>query len=97
MNSAAGDDGGVRDRVVGGQVEIVVDGEPIRVQADASLAAVLLDSGVASFRTSATGAVRGPLCGMGTCHECRVTIDDVPHRRACLEAVWAGMRVDTHA
>jgi sarcosine oxidase subunit alpha len=32
---------------------------------------------------------------MGTCHECRVTVDGVPHRRACLEIVREGMEVQT--
>lgn len=81
--------------VVDAMLEIVVDGEHVRVPADASLAAALLDVGVAAFGASVTGAPRGPLCGMGSCHECRVTIDRVPHRRACLEPVWAGMEVET--
>jgi NADPH-dependent 2,4-dienoyl-CoA reductase/sulfur reductase-like enzyme len=32
---------------------------------------------------------------MGTCFECRVTIDGEPHRRACLETVREGMHVAT--
>jgi sarcosine oxidase subunit alpha len=34
---------------------------------------------------------------MGACHECRVTIDGVPHRRSCLETVREGMEVWTDA
>jgi hypothetical protein len=33
---------------------------------------------------------------MGICFECRVTIDGVPHRRACMEACAPEMRVETH-
>jgi sarcosine oxidase subunit alpha len=34
---------------------------------------------------------------MGTCYECRVTIDGVAHRRACLVVVTEGMHVTTAA
>ncbi len=46
-------------------------------------------------RTSVAGEPRGVLCAMGICFECRVTIDGVPHRRACMELVREGMRVET--
>ena len=76
-------------------VEIVADGHRATVSSGLTVAAALLNLGVTAFRVSATGAPRGPLCGMGTCYECRVTIDGVPHRRACLTLVAAGMRVTT--
>lgn len=76
-------------------VTIVADGRPLRVPVGASVAAALLDAGVSRFRGSVSGESRGPLCGMGTCHECRVTIDGVAHRRACLVAVAEGMVVRT--
>jgi len=76
-------------------VVIVVNGRCLRVAAGVSVAAALLDAGVTSFRTSVRGAPRAPLCGMGTCYECRVTVDDVPHRRACLVTVAQGMGVET--
>ncbi len=59
-----------------------------------TLAAALLGAGVLRFRSSVDGAPRAPLCGMGTCFECRVTVDGEPHRRACLVEVAAGMRVE---
>ena len=77
------------------QVTIVVDGRPLRVDAGISVAAALLNAGVQAFRRSVTGSDRGPLCGMGVCHECRVEIDGVPHRRACLVTVGEGLRVST--
>ena len=76
-------------------VTIDVDGRAVRVPAGISVAAALLDAGVAGFRRSSDGEPRGPLCGMGTCFECRVTIDDVAHRRSCLTLVVDGMRVGT--
>ena len=76
-------------------VEIEVDGRRVAVAAGITVAAALLEYGVTTFRTSVRGEPRGPLCGMGICHECRVTIDGVPHRRACLVPVADGMRVTT--
>jgi sarcosine oxidase subunit alpha len=32
---------------------------------------------------------------MGICHECRVTIDGLPHQRACLVPVAEGLVVCT--
>jgi predicted molibdopterin-dependent oxidoreductase YjgC len=78
-------------------VTIHADGRALRVPAGVSVAAALLDAGVTAFRRSAGGDARGPLCGMGTCFECRVTIDGVAHRRACLVPVADGMRVSTAA
>ena len=78
-----------------GTVTIVANGRRETVPAGSTVAAALLNLGIGAFRTSATGTSRGPLCGMGVCYECRVTIDDVPHRRACLVPVAEGMRVGT--
>jgi D-hydroxyproline dehydrogenase subunit alpha len=48
----------------------------------------------AGLRTSVTGSLRGPLCGMGICFECRATIDGEPQRLTC-QAPWRpGMRID---
>lgn len=76
-------------------VRILVDGRVLAVEPGQSLAAALLGAGVTAFRTSVSGEPRGPVCGMGTCHECRVTVDGAPHRRACLELVKEGMEVAT--
>jgi sarcosine oxidase subunit alpha len=76
-------------------VEFTVDGAPLRAAAGTSLAAAMLDAGITTFRHSRGGAPRGPVCGMGICFECRVTIDGVAHRRACLELVRPGMAVRT--
>ena len=76
-------------------VEIVVNGARHRVAADSTVAAALISGGTAVFRRSVSGEPRGPLCGMGVCFECRVTVDGIPHRRACLEPVRAGMVVET--
>jgi sarcosine oxidase subunit alpha len=51
--------------------------------------------GLTAFRRSVTGEARAPLCGMGICQECRVEIDGVPGRRACLVGVEDGLFVRT--
>ena len=76
-------------------VTIQADGRPVRVAAGISVAAALLELRVAAFRRSVDGESRGPLCGMGTCYECRVTINGAPHRRACLVPVAEGMEIVT--
>jgi sarcosine oxidase subunit alpha len=76
-------------------VTIQVDGRSILVPAGVSVAAALVDASVLAFRRSPSGEPRGPLCGMGTCYECRVSIDGVAHRRACLAVVEEGMAIVT--
>jgi len=78
-----------------GTVTISADGRSVRVPAGVTVAAALLDLGVTTFRRSVSGDPRAPLCGMGTCYECRVTIDGVAHRRACLVTVADGLHVMT--
>jgi sarcosine oxidase subunit alpha len=46
-------------------------------------------------RMSVTGEPRGPLCGMGICFECRVTINGRPHCRGCQILCEPGMDVRT--
>jgi len=74
-----------------------VDGRDVRATPGTTVAAALLDAGVTAFRRSERGEPRAPLCGMGICHECRVEIDGVPHRRACMLLVSDGMVVRTGA
>ncbi|HEX6307665.1 MAG TPA: (2Fe-2S)-binding protein [Longimicrobiales bacterium] len=77
-------------------VELIVDGRTIRCDASITVAAALLNAGITTFHRSATGAARGPVCGMGICFECRVTIDGVRHQRACMVGVRHGMTVTTN-
>jgi D-hydroxyproline dehydrogenase subunit gamma len=76
-------------------VTITVNGVPRRVSADAILAAALLNLGHVGFRYDLHGAPRAPLCGMGSCYECRVIVDGVPEVRSCLVTVREGMHVET--
>ena len=77
-------------------ITISVDGRPVSAEPGTSVAAALLNAGVTDFRTSATGQARAPLCGMGVCFECRVTIDGQRHQKSCQVVVAPGMEVSTH-
>jgi len=79
------------------RVTITVDGRAVDAERGMMLAAAMMNAGVTAFRTSVGGEPRAPLCGMGICFECRVTVDGVAHRRACLVACEDGMRVETGA
>jgi sarcosine oxidase subunit alpha len=76
-------------------IEIVVDGNPVRAERGSTLASALLNTQHHVFRRSISGEPRAPLCGMGICYECRVTVAGVAHQRACMIVVEPGMRVDT--
>jgi aerobic-type carbon monoxide dehydrogenase small subunit (CoxS/CutS family) len=76
-------------------VEVTVNGTRHLVAGDVTVAALLFNLGIASFRLDLHGAPRAPLCGMGTCFECRVVVDGAAGVRACLLAVRDGMVVET--
>ena len=77
------------------RVPIRVNGRPFDVASGATVAAALLAMGEFCFRLSVTGEPRAPLCGMGICMECRVTIDGVAHVRSCQIVCRDGMSVET--
>jgi D-hydroxyproline dehydrogenase subunit gamma len=63
--------------------------------APGSTVAVATAIAAQSCRTSVSGQPRGPLCGMGICFECRVTINGKPHCRSCQILCEPGMEVRT--
>jgi aerobic-type carbon monoxide dehydrogenase small subunit (CoxS/CutS family) len=76
-------------------VTLSVNGVTIEMLADSMVSAAVLKTGTSAFRRSVTGEPRGPLCGMGICFECRVTIDGEPHCRSCQTVCRDGMDVRT--
>jgi predicted molibdopterin-dependent oxidoreductase YjgC len=76
-------------------VRLEIDGKSVQVPAGTTVAAAMLRSGAEGFRRSVSGEPRGPLCGMGICFECRVTIDGIRHARSCQVVCREGMRVHT--
>ncbi len=76
-------------------VVITVDGAEIEVLSGTSVAAAIAIAGVHGFRRAASGAVRGPVCGMGICFECRAEVDGVPGVRTCQLVCAENMAVRT--
>jgi predicted molibdopterin-dependent oxidoreductase YjgC len=74
-------------------VTIRVNGVPVAVPRGSVVSAAVEKAGHARFRRSVRDQARGPLCGMGVCFECRVTIDGVAHRRSCQTLCEEGMEV----
>lgn len=78
-----------------GIVEITLNGKQLRVSSASSVAAAVLAAEEFTFRRSVTGEMRAPLCGMGICYECRLTIDGEPHARSCQILCGDGMVIET--
>jgi len=76
-------------------VEVFVNRHAVRVTPGTMVSAAVAAAGVTAFRRSVSGEPRSPLCGMGICFECRVTIDGQPHQRSCQIPCAAGMTVTT--
>jgi len=76
-------------------VRISVDGENLEAYPGESLATALLAGGRRVFRRTPSGAPRGPLCNMGVCFDCIVTVDGAGLTRACMTEVRDGMVVRT--
>ena len=76
-------------------ITLTINKAVISVDEGTTVAAVISNSGVKAFRISVSGEPRGPVCGMGICFECRVTIDGVAHQRSCSVIAADGMEVVT--
>jgi sarcosine oxidase subunit alpha len=76
-------------------IQLHVNGKPVRVPAGTIVAAAVAVAGVTQFRRSVSQQPRGPLCGMGICMECRVTINGETHCRSCQTLCEEGMEVRT--
>lgn len=75
-------------------VTLLINGENVRVLKGSTVAAAILTQGK-SCRRSVHGSMRGPVCGMGVCFECRATVNGRPHLRTCQLLCEPGMRVNT--
>lgn len=75
--------------------EISINGKLVAVNTGTTVAAAVLNAGCVAFRRSVSGEMRAPLCGMGICFECRLTIDGQPHARSCQVLCSDGMQVET--
>jgi sarcosine oxidase subunit alpha len=76
-------------------VDLFVNGVAVTMPAGSAVSAAIMKTGLVAFRRSVTGEPRGPLCAMGICFECRVTIDGEAHCRSCQTVCRDGMDVRT--
>ncbi len=80
------------------KIRLRVNGEEIEAFAGETVMAALLAAGIRGFKTShVLGQPRGPLCGMGVCYECQLTINGSPGQRACMVEADEGMEIETRA
>jgi hypothetical protein len=75
-------------------LKITINGIQVQVQDGVTVAAAILSDHPA-FRRSLTGELRGPVCGMGICFECRATVNGKHHQRTCQLICEEGMVVKT--
>ncbi len=77
--------------------EIEIDGQKVQAHPGENLATVLMAVGLRSFASHPKPFPPSRLfCGMGTCRQCLVTIDDLPNCRACKTQVRPNMKVQTN-
>lgn len=74
-------------------VQLKVNGEVVSVPRGSTVAAAILLAGRSAFRRSVSGELRGALCGMGICFECRVAVNGQPNARSCQLLCRDGMEV----
>jgi D-hydroxyproline dehydrogenase subunit gamma len=77
-----------------GSISLTVNGAPVTVAPGTTVAAAVAMAADRT-RTSVSGEARGPLCGMGICFECCVTIDGMAHQRSCQILCRSGISVTT--
>jgi predicted molibdopterin-dependent oxidoreductase YjgC len=73
---------------------IHVNGVPTSCHPGETVATALLAAGIVVFRRTATGAARAPVCNMGVCFDCLVTVDGRPAVRSCMTRVAEHMRIE---
>ena len=76
-------------------IALLVNHRAVIVPAGSTVATAVALAGLVAFRRSVSGEPRAPLCGMGVCFECRVTINGQAHARSCQIVCQDGMDVRT--
>jgi sarcosine oxidase subunit alpha len=76
-------------------ITLFVNGRAVIVPEESTAAAAVAQAGAGLFRRSVSGEARAPLCGMGVCFECRVTINGQAQARSCQIVCRSGMEVRT--
>ena len=76
-------------------ITLQINNREISVAEGSTVATAIFASDAENFRRSISGEPRFPLCGMGVCFECRVTINGVKHQRSCQILAEKGMEIET--
>ena len=76
-------------------ITLTVNDKNVSVAEGTTVAAAILLSETVTFKRSVNGTRRGPICGMGVCFECSVTIDGVTFQRSCNLLSVDGMKIAT--
>ncbi|MGC8550661.1 MAG: (2Fe-2S)-binding protein [Acidobacteriaceae bacterium] len=76
-------------------IHLTLNGQPVQVPSGITVAVALTILNQ-PCRTSVSGQPRGPLCAMGVCYECRITINGIANRLACQTLCTPGMEVQTN-
>lgn len=76
-------------------VRLTIDDRAVEVRSGTTVAAAIL-SLRPGFHRSVLGELRGPVCGMGICFECRATVNGFV-QRTCQIPCENGMIVKTDA
>jgi predicted molibdopterin-dependent oxidoreductase YjgC len=78
------------------EMEILVDGKPVKAIDGEPIASALLAAGITTFRrTRNRREPRGFFCGIGLCTDCMMMVDGKPNVRTCITPVRKGMIVQT--
>ena len=77
------------------EIQLTVNGREVRVPPGTVVASAIARVGISSYRRSVNGEARAPLCGMGICFECRVTINGQEQSLSCQTLCEEGMEVVT--
>ena len=78
----------------GKEIEIFINGQPVRAFEGETIGAALAAVGIREFRrTEQLQDPRGLYCCMGTCYGCLVTVNGQPSVKACVTPVQAGQQI----
>ena len=81
-------------------ITLTIDGRSASVAPGTTVAAAIAAAAYRAARVtrrSVGGHLRAPLCGMGVCQECRVTVNGRAHVLSCQTLCLPGMDVLTGA
>ena len=76
-------------------ITLNINNKSVSISEGSTVATAIFAGDTKTFRRSVTGEPRFPLCGMGICFECRVTINGVKHQRSCQILAEEGMSIET--